>query len=462
MLFNNKQNLVSDSIVSSAAMQERDRKARLREAWIRYWGNHPKPLLRSDADPEAKDNVIFNLARKTVDISAFYLFGKECEFEVGDAKDSPADEWLKKCWDANRKMTMLLEFATSSGIHGDGYIRIYPPNKAARREFPRIVSLDAENLTVDTDPVDYTDVRCFKIEFTSVDMDAGIKGQATRHRHKIERDKSTGRWSIIEQESRGDRATWIDVNVEDWPYSFPPVFHTKNRPAPHSFYGASDIEDDVLGLNDGINFVLSNLNRVLRIHGHPLTYGTGFNADQMDRAADAFMCLPVNGEIKNVEMVTQLEAHFSQLDELRQAFHELTNVPEIASGKVENIGQLSGLALQILYGPLTQLTTVKRMYYGEMLVDLNMALLEMGGHGEKVVTTIKWPQMLPSSRKEEAETAEALQAAGVSKSTTLTELGYDPDEESTKRDEEGASLAETALSTFNRGKGVVPVPAGGQ
>lgn len=443
--FGKQVEIVGSTIVQSVEAERRARARRIVDAWKRYEGNHPKPLLPTGTDPKGADNTTVNLARKTVDIAAFYLFGNPIAFEVGN-QESERDDWLKACWEANRQGSLLLEFGTSAGVTGDGFLRLYPARKERGETFPRIVSLDAANVEMETDPLDIADIVRFVVTFTGV-----VDGKARAYRHLIAR--SGNQWEIIEQESRGDSTSWITTNTERWPYAFAPIFHCKNLPNPHVLYGRSDIEADVLRLNDAISFVVSNINRILRVHGHPQLALTGTTAEKLDRAIDNIICLPApESKILATPYVEDLTAHFDQLKSLREAYHELTSVPEIATGKLDSVGQLSGLALQILYAPLVQLVTVKRTFYGEMLMALCKALLELGGQATAEWITIQWPQILPTDRKAEADTALSLHEIGVSRDTLLTELGYDPDDEAEKRKTEQEADLEAQRTAFDRGQ----------
>jgi hypothetical protein len=118
---------------------------------------------------------------------------------------------------------------------------------------------------------------------------------------------------------------------------------------------------------------------------------------------------------------------------VKAAYHETTQVPEVTTGKFDNIGQLSGLALQILYGPLLQRTQVKRRTYGDMLAELNRRLLAFGGFGEKCDVTTHWPELLPTDPQGEAQTLKTHQEMGVVSTQTVQEkLGYDPETEGPK------------------------------
>lgn len=46
-------------------------------------------------------------------------------------------------------------------------------------------------------------------------------------------------------------------------------------------------------------------------------------------------------------------------ERLKRDLHETSRVPEVATGKLDSAAGLSGVALQILYQPLTQKTNAK-------------------------------------------------------------------------------------------------------
>lgn len=460
---------VAQIVAADADQEEAARQKRIRAAWDAYFGAAPLPLTKTDLDPEGRDNTRLNLARISVDKCAFYLFGKGVEFDVAGAdgeRDEKASEWLANCWGAQKggMVPLLLEFATSAGIAGDGFLRLYPAS-AAGMVFPRIVPLRADTLKIETSPEDVTQVVRYRIEWTGVDKSA-TPPTAIAYRHTIQREGDS--WNIREEESYGDARRFTLTLEEPWPYPFAPIFHVKNRPCPHSVYGMSDLEGDVLDLSRAVDFVLSNINRILRAHGHPLLYVVGQELSKLDRSVGAMPYFPnPEARILSVEMQSDLSASFDQLTRLLEMYHELVSIPEIASGKVQDIGQLSGLALQILYGPLTALVETKRSFYGQMLKELCQALLTLSGSDPGPITlrstgkprsiTLRWPQLLPTSRKEEVETALLEHELGTSRETLLTALGRDASVEEAQRAREaelGAAQqqasAEAQQAAFNR------------
>src|SRR5690606_15610206 len=104
-------------------------------------------------------------------------------------------------------------------------------------------------------------------------------------------------------------------------------------------------------------------------------------------------------------------------ERLREALHEVARVPEVATGRMENVGQLSGVALSILYQPLIEKTETKRCTYGDLLVELNRRMLALGGFGEDNITVLHWPELLPGDVLQERQAALLDHQLGVSAST---------------------------------------------
>src|SRR5204863_7425901 len=91
---------------------------------------------------------------------------------------------------------------------------------------------------------------------------------------------------------------------------------------------------------------------------------------------------------------------------VKEALHEIARVPEVSVGKVDSIGALSGVALEILYQPLMELTAVKQMTYGPLLEEVNRRALWIGGRGRDVEVKNQWPALLPGDLKLEGEVAD--------------------------------------------------------
>ncbi len=195
------------------------------------------------------------------------------------------------------------------------------------------------------------------------------------------------------------------------------------------------------------------MQRIVRYHAHPKTWGRGFTANQLNVSVDDTIVLPSpEAELRNLEMQSDLASSIALYQRQREALHEIARIPEVATGKIEHVGQLSGVALQILYRPLVEKTETKRRLYGDLLIELNRRLLALGGFGDGMVTELHWPELVPSDIQGAAQTAVIWQQVGVSQDTILQRLGFDPDLERQKREVSSAQFGEQLLTAFERGQ----------
>ena len=427
---------------SRVTAEEQTRLLRYRMAWEAYFGQLPDPLAKSKSDPRGQDNIKINFLRVVVDKGVAQLFGQEPIFELDETSTTPAETWLEECWRANHKMQMLQKIAINGGVCGHAFAKVVPPRQGER--YPRVINLSPEYVTVVTEPDDIERVTLYLIEFPARAED----GAQLTIRQRIEREGQ--RWRIVDQRARGDRA-FETVADTPWPYAWPPIVDCQNLPSPNEYYGLADIEEDIIHLNGSLGFVLSNMARIVRHHAHPKTWAKGVQATEIKTAVDEMIVLnSPEAELHNLEMESDLASSLALYERLKEALHEMTRIPEVAVGKLDRTGSLSGVALQILYRPLTEKTEAKRRTYGEMLTELNRRLLALGGYGEEQWTTIHWPQLLPSDPLQERQVALIDQQLGVSADTLLSQLGYDAAQEAQKREVEDRALGESALTAWEQ------------
>ena len=430
--------IVDRHLMQMAAAEELARLRRYEAAWNAYYGRLPKPLKVRPG--QLDDNVNVNYARSVVDKGVSFLFGQDIRFELDETQQTDEEEWLDACWSANGGSVLLQKLALNGGVCGHVFAKLVP-----RAPYPRIIIIDPANIAVGWEPDDIEEIVWYRIQYAAVDPHTG---EPVTIRQLIERQDR--HWRITDQIARG-AGSWQTTDTTTWPYEWPPIVDCQNLPMPNEFWGLSDLEEDVLQLNKSINFVLSNMARIIRYHAHPKTWGKGFAANQMQIAVDETIVLQSpDAELHNLEMVSDLTSSIALYERLREALHEVTRVPEVATGKLERAGALSGVALQILYQPLIEKTETKRRTYGAMLTELNRRLLALGGFGEDHHTVIHWPEMLPTDTMQEAQTALLHQQLGVSADTLLQRLGYDPDMEKDKREADSARLGDTLLTAFER------------
>lgn len=435
------ENYLFTALQKTAVATEHDRLERFRRNWEIYYGKGKKPLkVKQDA---ADDNLRMNFARMFVDKGVAFLFGKEVRFELTEGETTPEEIYLDRIWNANRKMSLLQKLATSGAVCGTAFAKInWQPGQD-----PRLIVCDPETVSVTLAEDDIDNVLAYTIRYPSIDT---VTKKPITIRQQIERDGAG--WLILDQRGDVDGGNLRTIGEQRWPYPFAPVVHCQNMIAPHEFWGVSDIEDDLVEVVDKENFVVSNILKILRYHAHPKTYISGAKEERdiVRNGIDDTMLLPQGADLKALEMRSDLASSISMYRELKEFAHELARVPEVATGKVESVGQLSGVALEILYQPLLEKTEAKRVTYGELIIELNRRLLALGGYGEDKITSLHWQGLLPKDAQVEANAALAMKQLGVSADTLIQKFGYDPDVEREKRAKE-TDLGQALLDAFDRG-----------
>lgn len=447
---------LSGEIGTPRARAYMGRVQRYEQAWNAYYGKLEKPLKVKSGTPD--DNVRINYARLIVDAGVAALFGDELEVKIeddtveakpGDAAPQPSDaqSFLDEWWENAQMQQVMADCGINGGVCGTTFLRVFEPS--ADWLYPRVITVNPGVVDVETDPTDYQ--RVVRYILTYPKNTDGKDNGLVRLVVEPVNDARTA-WQLREQTA--GFGGFQDVKVTAWPYPFPPIFCAKNLPAPNEFWGMADLEPDVIDLNRAVNFVRSNTNRIIRFHAHPKTIGIGFTSPPVSTAPDEMLTINnPNAQVKNLEMQSDLTSSREFARDIEAALHEVTRTPEVVSGKLESIGQISGTALRILYRPMVEKVESKRRSYGSMLVQLVRAVLVLGGYEEDALKDIhlEWPEIIPGDPETERKIAIMDKQLGVSNDTILSKLGYNAKGESEKRATEETNIGAALLDQFDSG-----------
>lgn len=402
--------------------------------WRYYRGEHKKPLKVRIGQPD--DNVIINLCGKLIDTGVALLFGQGVQFELAEGKQTPQEDYLDSVWRANNANIFLNDIGLSGFVTGHVFIKIVP----VEGQPPRFINLDASRILVFWAEDDIDTVLFYTI---SAGKDK---------RQDIVRDGDTWLVRDLERDARGQ---WAVTNEVRWGFTWPPILDWKNLPNPNRYYGRSDLEH--ADLNDAVNFVASNTNRIIRYHAHPKTIGTGMLAkDVQETAVDSFWTVPTpEARIFNLEMQSDLASSMAFLNFLRTAFFSLGAGVDLNTLQ-DRLGQITNFGLRVLFKDALDRLELKRSLYGEALIELNRRVLEMAGYGSDNICAIHWPDPLPQARRELVEGIRLERELGlVSKETAAVNLGHDweVEQERMAAEAEGEdSIGARLLRAFERGR----------
>lgn len=439
----------TQSFLDRMVNEEQERLQGYKRRWEYYSGAHPRPLKIKIGQPD--DNVILNLSRVIVDKGVAFLFGKEIEFQIEEGKTTEDEQLLDDIWDANHKMSLLQNIALNGAVCGHVYVKLMPDGVSTEdgKMVTRLVNLDPAIVRPFWSPDDLEDVLWYKVEYEA----AGPRGQIFK-KQMIERNEGGGSWTVTDYEAVNVRQ-YTQVKQETWPYPFAPIVDWQNLPNPNVYFGASDLED--VAMNDAVNFLASNILRIIRYHAHPKPIGTGFKATELATGVDEMIVLP-NPEAKvfNLEMQSDLESSRQYLADLIGLYLRTARVPNLDPVNI-NVGALSGFALRILYGDLLEKNAVKQLTYGEGVKELNRRLLTIAGRQGVKPARIVWQNPLPENKTElTAQLDSEINKLGVtSKETAAQDLGRDYEVEkermaAEKTDEN--SIGSVLLRAFEQGR----------
>jgi Phage portal protein, SPP1 Gp6-like len=389
------------------------RQRAMMRAWRAYRDQYKKPLQVRMG--QSDENVIVPTARWLIQKSVSFLFGKPVPFvyRVNGIDNQDCTTWLNAIWQKNAKELLLQKIGIIGGVTGHVFVQIID-----EEPYPRLVALDTQIVSVETDPRDRERPISYTLTWTDDNTQVG-------YRQVIEKT-GEATWSVADQSQQPRTSTWITDRIVTWPYVWPPIVDCQNLLEPVDYYGIPDTTELILDLIDTLNFVLSCGKRIAKYHASPKTIMKGFEVDELDVSADSTVHIPETGDIKVLELQRGVETLMQLFHTIREQMHIVANIPEIAASKLETIGNLSSLAMEILYEPLIELTHLKRTSYGLLIQTLNSQLADIGNF-ENVETVIQWPPILPSDPLQERKALALDQTFGVSNETLMQKLGYDPE-----------------------------------
>lgn len=438
--------------VVSEQVQRFMRQAVIGRALEFYHGLIPPQVKVDEGQPD--DNVYINYAKVIVRKGVAFLFGKSLVISVGTDEDKRGEEYLEAHWPQAQRDEELQEMAEDGGVSGDAYLKINIEPDGS----PRVTVGDPNAYEIFTDPHDCSRVVMYRCTYPV--MNAG--GKQTYFKEETKRADDGRTWQIDQYEGDGEKA-WVGVGQSvTWNFPFAPVFHCKNLPQPKSVYGEPDLPEATLRVIAYISRLDSMCGKIVRLHSSPKPWAKNLKPQDLQWGTGGVLFLQTAGgggamnleqEIGLLEMQNDISTALSLRKVLREGLTEMTGVPEVATGKVEATGPLSGVALRILYGPLLDKTALKQLRYGRMILDCVKALLEIGGL-KGLTVKLNWADPLPGDELEKVNVAEGKKRLGFSEQTLIRELGGNPEHEREQRQFDSQDAGTELLNAFDRGKGM--------
>lgn len=380
-------------------------------------------------------------------------------------QENPAKEYLDDLWEANHKEIFLHDLAINGGTSGHCFVKMDPTHPlddsdGLGRLFPRLVVLNPAFICKYWDPLDVTRTLWYTSIFGRQVAQQWQVGSVRQDvvRNVNEDGSDAEGWTIYEFKITKQSATWQRTNKVSWDYKFAPIIDFKNLPKANHPYGANDLDINVIrssttsirgsknlvssglvGLNDSINFTLSNIQRIIKLHAHPRTVVTGASADGLTDSSieNLYAISTPDAQVYNLEMQSELTPSFNYALTLRRTLFDQARELDPATVQ-DKLGQLTNFGLRVLNSDHLGKLGTKRLLYGAGLEYLCQCCLELAGLGQGIEVVSKWPDPLPSDPLATAQALMLDRQNGLSQDTYLERRGYDPQVEAQKREREQA------------------------
>jgi hypothetical protein len=434
---------------SQLARMDSTRLATYRSNLDFYQGNHwltTSPARQGLAGGRHRQ-LVFNYAKVSIDkVTSFLMQGLNfaCYPEEGTdelkARARRAEQLLRQVYEENNLQQLDYETEVDTAVLGDGCYKVIwdTDEKRIRITAPDVSGIYAWWLGDDTSRVWRVASR-YSLTQDEVQL---LYGRAIEKKTAV----------ITELWTAKNFELYLDSDFMESkpnPYGFIPFVIFPNLREPKKFWGTSDIPSMIQPQRE-LNRALSQLSRILELSGNPIAVLENIaSAEDIKVQPGALWTIPEDAKAYLLDLLQGggVRLHVDYIDVLYRALHDISETPRAAWGGIEK--ELSGTALQIELGSLTQKVTRKRTirtnaYHQRNELIFKLAEKYMNESFEQINHRVVWGPILPEDTTRQAQNEQLLVQAGVhSRRTAMDELGIqDPDEEFNKWLEERKQILE--------------------
>lgn len=309
-----------------------------------------------------------NLCWATVNKHATFLMGKGFLVE---SNFPDIEKFLQRNWALNsggeaQDNIFGLNLAIKGGINGDTWVSVLnATHEITGESYIKYSIMDSMKSFPVLDRGDFISYLDYGLETFVLKENYGFAEYQDRNAGYFY--KPGYRAKIVEEEV---------VDVEQYDFLDLPIVHFPNFPS-NFYFGFSDLTQ-IADLNTLYDRLLTDIQDIVDYHASPVTVITGAKGDQLVRGANKVWTLPRDASIKNLELNGDLGAARDHLAKIRESIADISNIPEMTLGKLNNISNTSGAALAIQFMPLYETMELKRIFYGRNLLNLNILTIKYG------------------------------------------------------------------------------------
>jgi hypothetical protein len=375
-----------------------------------YQGYSVRGVLNTNLIKDWK-RVKFNFTQPIVNLSAGWFAAKPLVWEIANEPEATAE--AHAIWARSGSDAALLENAICCGIYGD-LVGLATQDDAGKA---KIEFVDPSIATPTFQGSDYSQLSALEIACEQVEDD--------------------GRFSVRREMwmPQGMEAYEDDKLVDSRSYDVLPACWIKNSSIKGAPFGMSDVEP-ILELVEEYDHLAAKQTRIVDYYASPSLVFKGVQAapsGTVQKNIGTVYYLSPDGDAKFLEWSGNTPDVGAQLTTIRDAIAEISQVPKVAFGQADSgITSISGVAIQILYGPLLSKTHRKQAQWGHPLQFLMWQCLLASGYKSLPfeAVSVGFPSATPvDGQSTMAEMTARIAARVSSRRTAMTGLGIEKPEQ---------------------------------
>ncbi len=359
--------------------------------------------------------VKFNFVQPVVNLSAGWFAAKPIDWDVDG--DPGATKEAYAIWDRSGSDGALLENAICCGIYGD-LVGLATQDEDGQS---KIEFVDPSISEPTFDGCDYSRLAALEIAYEAVPEARQDSGEAVARREM---------WG-----ARGMETYEGDTLVDRRSYERMPAVWIRNSAVKGLPYGISDVES-IIDLVEEYDHLAAKQTRIVDYYASPNIVFSGLQkgVSQSDKTVGSVFYLPAEAKAYFLEWAGKSPDVENQLTRIRNAIAEISQVPAVAFGTVDSgVSNISGVAINILYGPLLSKTHRKQATWGPALQYLMWLCLQAAGFKFLPLSAVnvRFPNATPvDGQAAIAESSGKIAARLSSRRTEMNNQGIeDPDAE---------------------------------
>ena len=362
---------ISDKMSLYMTNEDKERLKDYQNFWNFYNGYQWENIVEDDK-PETTTNWCARFVNKYVamEFNSGFLFKFDPEVEEITVP------FLNGVWDDNDGSDLMAKVGQSKSVTGDGYVHIYYESPEEINDpfgmYPkgRIRLFNIPSGLVFPKYKDGYNDNFDALESVTIMYPVEIKGVLGGVKEKIVRYVYTN-----------ETISRFEDGVEDYiipnRYGVIPIVPFRNLALVGSMFGQSDLKD-LVGLNTEYNLKNSDISQILDYNSAPTTVVQGAKPHNLEKGANRVWCVPEKAKVYNLELESDLAASNNYIDRVRDSIYNVGSMPKLAIGGETAPSNLSGLALQIAFMPLTDLINQKRVQSAKSITYMNKVILKIG------------------------------------------------------------------------------------